>query len=282
MIEEILSGTPSQGVVVTTTCDQMRYAAAVLEREARLPVFLMNVPSTCENEAAALLYRDEIVRLGRFLESLGGHRPSDQRLAEVMLEYDRARAAVLADREHLSARQSAEAILAIRRGELGRVRAGTHLMSSESPAIRLALVGGPLAEEDFDLLDLVEASGGRIVLDASEGGERTLPAAPDAQRLWRSPLDELARIYFGAIPDCFRRPNDALYRWLAEMLSARQVRGILFRRYVWCDLWHAELARLKERSPVPVLELDVGDGRGAGGQGPAAGGRVEAFLEMLG
>lgn len=308
LVEAVASGVPSHGLVLATTCDQMRYAAAVLQREARLPVFLMNVPSTCD-DAARELYCEELARLGSFLESLGGRRPSDEQLADVVFEYGRARAAVLDARQHLSARETAKAMLSLRRGEIRRVRACTHANREKAPGasgstqstttepracvqsthptrcggetdgIRLALLGGPLAEDDFELLDLVESAGGRIVLDASEGGERTLPATPDVDLLREDPLAELARIYFDAIPDCFRRPNDALYGWLAGMLVGRQVRGILFRRYVWCDLWHAELARLRERSPVPVLELDVGNGD-HGGLGRTTA-RVEAFLEML-
>ena len=60
------------------------------------------------------------------------------------------------------------------------------------------------------------------------------------------------------IPDAFRRPDSGLFDWLGRELAARQVRGIIFRRYVWCDLWHAELQRLKKWSPVPVLEIDAG------------------------
>ena len=56
-------------------------------------------------------------------------------------------------------------------------------------------------------------------------------------------------------------------------------RESLFRRYVWCDLWHAELQRMKEWSPVPVLEIDVGCGDH--GAWSRLRGRIEAFLEVL-
>jgi benzoyl-CoA reductase/2-hydroxyglutaryl-CoA dehydratase subunit BcrC/BadD/HgdB len=145
--------------------------------------------------------------------------------------------------------------------------------------IPLAVVGGPLVEDDYWLFDLAERAGGRVVLDGTEGGERTLPAPFDHRRMAEDPLEELANAYFLNIPDVFRRPNDALYDWLGQHLAARNVRGILFRRYVWCDLWHGEFHRLKAWSPVPVLEIDVNHfDRGAAGRATA---RVEAFLEML-
>jgi benzoyl-CoA reductase/2-hydroxyglutaryl-CoA dehydratase subunit BcrC/BadD/HgdB len=143
----------------------------------------------------------------------------------------------------------------------------------------LALLGGPLLEKDYAVFDLVERAGGRVVLDASEGGLRTLPAAFDPRRVGEAPLEELADAYFRAIPDIFRRPNDGLYRWFAEQLTACQVRGILLRRYVWCDLWHAELQRLREWSPVPVLDTDLNyDDHSALARTLS---RVEAFLETL-
>jgi hypothetical protein len=62
-------------------------------------------------------------------------------------------------------------------------------------------------------------------------------------------------------------------------LAARHVRGIILHRYVWCDLWHAEGQRLKQWSPTPVLELDVGPDDTAAPN--RIQGRIEAFLEML-
>ncbi len=139
-------------------------------------------------------------------------------------------------------------------------------------------------EPDYNFFDLIEQAGGRIVLDATEGGERTLPRRFDAARLSSDPLQELSAAYFDAIPDAFRRPDSGLYEWLDRELAVRQVRGIIFRRYVWCDIWHAELHRLKKRYPVPVLEIDAGtlSGSGEAGASSRVQGRIEAFLEMLG
>jgi benzoyl-CoA reductase/2-hydroxyglutaryl-CoA dehydratase subunit BcrC/BadD/HgdB len=143
----------------------------------------------------------------------------------------------------------------------------------------LALVGGPWSADDDDLLDAVEFLGGRIVLDATESGERTLPAPLDADRLAADPLEEMIRIYFDAIPDVFRRPNNSMHHWLRRRFAERRVRGILVRRWLWCDLWHAELPRLRAESGLPVLEWDVCGDDGAAKA--AAVNRLEAFLEML-
>jgi hypothetical protein len=62
-------------------------------------------------------------------------------------------------------------------------------------------------------------------------------------------------------------------------MEARAVRGLIIWRYVWCDIWHAEVHRLKHWSPVPVLDLDASDGDE--GSLSRTAGRLEAFLEML-
>ena len=264
-------------VVMTTVCDQMRRAAGVAAVDGSRPVFLLNVPSTWQTAAARGLYLDELKRLGRFLVRLGGRAPSPEDLAGVMLRYDRARSAVRAGRGRLTARQFAEATAALHGS--GEALPAAGLGAVAPGGIPLALVGGPLMERDYAVLDLLERAGGRVVLDATEGGERTMPAAFDRQRLRDNPLQELAGAYFGAMRDPFRRPNSEFYEWLGHELAARRVRGVLVRRYVWCDIWHAELHRLREWSRVPVLDVDVcHDDEGAIRRTM---GRIEAFLEML-
>ena len=62
-------------VVLTTTCDQIRYAAALLQHLGRLPVFLLHVPRTWQTAAVRAFYGEELGRLGRFLVGCGGTAP---------------------------------------------------------------------------------------------------------------------------------------------------------------------------------------------------------------
>lgn len=260
---------------MTTVCDQMRRAFDIIVRNCDLPAFLMNVPSTWQTLTAQKLYVDELKRLSRFLIRLGGKSPSKDTLAETMLEYDDARTSVRSAREHLSARKFAEAIAE------NRVCNELHTLHAAKPAagVPLAIVGGPLMKPDFDLFDMVEQLGGRIVLDATETGERGMCPKFDRRRLREDPLLELAHAYFAGIPDASRRPNSELYRWLKGELAGRAVRGIIFRRYVWCDLWHAELGRLKDWSDLPVLDIDSAGDNAM--DRPRISNRIRAFMEML-
>jgi hypothetical protein len=184
---------------------------------------------------------------------------------------------------------------------------------------------------DERVFDVIEQSGGRVVLDGTESGLRTLPAPLQRRRLRDDPLLELMDAYFGAIPDAFRRPDTALYQWLTRELAASAAlpgkggctlfaqlrkgdcplfpepvrkrgqppfpnggkgdsplfrsppaayaaRGVIVWRYVWCDMWAASAARLREATGLPVLDLDVsGDESGLA----RTAGRIQAFMEVL-
>ncbi len=133
--------------------------------------------------------------------------------------------------------------------------------------------------QDLDLFNIIEQSGGRIVLDATETGERGMCGPFDRRRLCDEPLMELADAYFGGIRDASRRPNSELYKWLQRELASRKVQGIIFRRYLWCDIWHAEFRRLKDWTDLPVLDIDTAGDNETDKYRTAN--RIRAFLEML-
>ncbi len=273
-VREAGSAVDVAAVVITTMCDQMRRASELIAASAGPPVFVLNVPATWTT-AAAGLYTDELRRLGRFLCRVGGRAASDADLFAAMTRYDQARAAFLAVRPSLSPRAYADGLRAL----LSDGRCPSVEPDARLDGIPIALLGGPLFQEDRELFDVAERAGLRIVLDASEAGERTWPRPFDPRQASRDPLAELSAAYFEAIPDAFRRPDSKLYEWLAETLPARGVRGVLFRRMVWCDTWAAEAPRLRAALGVPMLEIDaVGDEDAS--QARLAG-RLQAFAEML-
>jgi benzoyl-CoA reductase/2-hydroxyglutaryl-CoA dehydratase subunit BcrC/BadD/HgdB len=308
MVMEEADGLEVAALVMATTCDQMRRAGGMIDGSTRLPVFLLNVPATWQTSAAQQYYGEEVQRLGRFLVRIGGEAPTPEKLARVMIEYNRAREQFCSAWTQWPARWVAEAVMEYRgcrerppwrsvtgspavdpnprnatEGVPYRDCVCPNAMSNgghdaRAPGIPLALVGGPLLPQDHGIFDLVEQVGGRIVLNATETGERTLPAAFQPGAVQQDPFQELCAVYH-AIPDVFRRPNDPLYEWLGREIQTRQVRGLLLRRYLWCDLWHAEWRRLKEWSPVPVLEIDVADDEPSVHNRTL--GRIEAFLESL-
>lgn len=267
----------SSVIVLTTTCDQIRRAAGLVEQSGRQPVFLLNVPATWQTDTARRLYHDELKRLGRFLVNLGGTPPAPERLAEVILQYQRARRSLLAVRYQLSTAQYVEALAAMH-GDAAVVDAPDKA-PPPGAAVPLALLGGPLLASDYRIFDMIEEAGGRLVLDAVEGGARTMPADCDAERLQHDPFAAMADAYFDGVVDVFRRPNRPFHEWLAREVRASGARGLVLRRYVWCDQWHAESRRIKETCGLPTLDLDAW--HDDDGSLNRTAGRIEAFLEML-
>ena len=221
----------------------------------------------------ARLYRDELRRLGRFLVRLGGHRPNDADLSRTMLDFERARE----EQEGSRIGDGGGGI----RPSMG-TDAGHPIPNPQPPlAVPLAVVGGPLMETDgqFPFFELVARAGGCVVLDATEGGQRTLPRPFDRGRVASDPFGELADAYFDGIPDAFRGPTRRSMSGSAGRWPPAAHAGVILRRYLWCDLWHAECQRLKQWSPVPVLEIDIGPDNDAAPN--RVQGRLEAFLETL-
>ncbi len=277
-VKEVLTSQEAAAVVMTTVCDQMRRAFDIVANGCKLPVFLMNMPSTWQHVGAKKLYLEELKRFGRFMVTLGGKSPSDKSLAEVMLEYNNTRSSILAMRNHLTSRQYSQTIATFNRN--GKEAVSLDLPEDKLPmeGTPLAIIGGPMLKENFSLFDEIENYGGRIVLDATETGERGMCGRFDMDKHQEDPLEELANTYF-RIPDVSRRPNSHLYDWLKDELASRAVHGIIFRRYIWCDMWHAELYRLKKWTELPVLDIDV-DGNEKG-LSPRTTQRIQAFMEML-
>jgi len=246
-LNEACAREDAAAVVLTTTCDQMCRGADLAGGPGRPLLFLMNVPATWQTVSAHRLYRSELERLGGFLIGLGGAAPSEEDLWRTLLEHDERR----------------------------RTAAPTD--DGRADGIPVAILGGPVAEPDRALIRALEQAGGRVVLDGTEGGERTAPAAIDRRRRGRDPLSVLVEARFAGYPDAFRRPNSQLFQWLERAVASREVGGAVLLRYVWCDLWHAEVQRLAEWLEIPLLDLDL-DGRPITSRDRA---RIQAFMEGL-
>lgn len=274
-LQTALAEDAADAVVFSTRCDQMRRLAERAGADADMPVFLLNMPAIWQTDAARTLYESELRRLGRFLLDLGGEAPSHSELVAVARRYDERREALRSTRTRLGALHYWKALADFARsGESDIDAAGT---PPADGAVRLALVGGPMMQHEKQLFDLIERTGGTVVLDATVSGELGLPPPIDGERLAADPFAALADAYW-QIPDASRRPNDRLYEWLEQRIAERQVQGIVFRHYTWCDTWHGEAQRLKEWAPVPVVVTVAGAEEQLDHHLAS---RIEAFIEML-
>ena len=260
-------------VIFSTACDQMRRGFdTVILREQR-HAFLFNLPATWQTATAKEMFRSELERLGKFLMTLGGEKPTPNRLRQEMERSSAVRNQLLASAAASPPRGFAEAV----------ARFHWDGVFSPPPAapqenlIPLALIGGPFLAAHWKLLDEIEAAGGRVALNATKTGERSLCPAfalDDAG----DPLDALVHGYCDHIVDVFQRPNTRLYSWLKPRLEARQVRGMALWHFTGCDLWRAEAETLRETFGLPLLLLEAGS---EPGNTPRELTRLQAFVEML-
>jgi benzoyl-CoA reductase/2-hydroxyglutaryl-CoA dehydratase subunit BcrC/BadD/HgdB len=269
-------------VVFSTHCDQLRRGFDVAASRAACPLFLFNLPATWQSAAARQIYTAELERLGRFLVELGGHAPSEEGLEQVLTDYQAARSSLLEAAARLPARAFVEALAGFYGHGFAEVAEDER--QARADGIPLALLGGPLPRSRWQLLDMIEDAGGRVVLNATEPGERNLwdaspPAAgPGTSGAKGGPVERLAASYLDHCIDVFQRPNIRLYDWLKERLAARKARGIVLWHYVGCDLWRAEAQPLREAFGLPVLLLDADE---AASDSARNAGRIQAFVESL-
>ena len=263
-------------MVFATTCDQMRRLAdgTALDKGN---TFRMHVPATWDTPGAADYYRSELIRLGRYLDRIGGRTPSNSDVIAQMQRYETGRQQLLASRGQLCAREYST--LTSQFYQTGKLPPLAGAASPLRSGIPLMLLGSPLRPQDLNILDQIEVAGGQVVVDATDTGEREWPRPFDRARMQADPFRELTDAYFENIPAVFRRPNQALFKWLQKKaFTPPDLRGVVFVTHPWCDLWKAELPRLHETLSVPILHLALG-GSIACHESRAT--RIEAFLEMI-
>jgi benzoyl-CoA reductase/2-hydroxyglutaryl-CoA dehydratase subunit BcrC/BadD/HgdB len=274
---------PEKPVLFTTHCDQLRRGFDTLADSLPGRAFLFNLPATWQSPVAERLYDCELDRLSRFLVALGGCLPTAESLSKTIDAYARARETLLAQAEICPARGYAEAIA--RFHWEGPPASMAVNRAAPDSAVRLALIGGPLPRAQWHLIEVIERTGARVVLNGTEAGERSLWTGQSAENQANPGADSvpsmrswLARNYVRNCVDMFQRPNTRLYAWLEERLAARAIQGIILWHYVGCDLWRAEAQSLREAFGLPLLLLDAGDAPQASARDN---GRVEAFVESL-
>jgi len=279
LIAHVLAEYSNCPVIMTTECDQMRRAFDVITQQRQTPAFLFNLPSTWQGSSAKKLYTAELRRLSRWLCSFSANMFSNDVLAETMLQYNNKRGSILAAKNSLTPRQFSEAIATFNNSpdEFSLTNIPSH--KTDANGAPLAILGGPLLGHDFEIFDIVENCGGHITLDATETGQRTMPDTFNADKTETDLLAELTRAYFDHIPEIWQRPNVRLYEWLRTNIEQYNIRGIIFRRFLFCDLWHGELHRIREFTKLPVLDIDVSPPATAIDERTKY--RIQAFMETL-
>jgi hypothetical protein len=174
-------------MIFTTACDQMRRGFDALAAASGTRGFLFNLPATWQSPAARRMFQSELERLGRFLQELGGHAPAANDLAQMIERRSQSRKQLLESAPRFSARQYAEAIARFHWDGSVQLPAPAPPQAAGCPP--LAIVGGPLTASQWSVLDLIETTGARVVLNATETGERSLTPFSALNNSCKEPFD---------------------------------------------------------------------------------------------
>ena len=79
--------------------------------------------------------------------------------------------------------------------------------------------------------------------------------------------------------DGYEREQGKKIDWLEKEITNTAVRGLIVHRQLWCDLWHAEVPRIKQNTGLPVLDLETGSTSSGSEERQRT--RIQAFLETL-
>jgi benzoyl-CoA reductase/2-hydroxyglutaryl-CoA dehydratase subunit BcrC/BadD/HgdB len=268
---------PDSLFIFDSSCDQMRRSHDTREAH-RERTFLFNLPATWRTPVARQMFRAELERLSRWLVSRGGQMAEREAVLDIIAQYRAGRGQLLRAVESCSARQFVEAVAQFHAD--GSVRLPPNPAQPPGARIPLALLGAHLPAGHWELLDAIEHQGGRIALNATDSGERTLldseetasPAGAD------DPAEILTRRFIASSREVFQRPNTRFYHWVEEQIRLRRIRGIVLWTQVNCDLWRAEAQSMKEVFCRPLCLLEEDNVTGCS---PRNLSRIQAFLEQL-
>lgn len=256
-IAELVMQNYQAAFIFGTTCDQIKRAADLVQYRCRSPVYVFNLPASWQTNAARRLYHAELLRLGKFLEQVGGTRPSPAELRAVIAHYNNRRTHVLNALQQSNGKWAAATIQAYFCQDFTKTDCLPQRLAGET--VRLGIVGGPMLQTQWQFFDIVEAIGSAIALNATEVGELSIvPVVPNCGEN-HDFATLLGNHYFDNCVSVFRRPNTQLYHWLRTQIAQRNIRALLVWAYLHCDLWRAETETLREQFGLPVLMIEPQD-----------------------
>jgi benzoyl-CoA reductase/2-hydroxyglutaryl-CoA dehydratase subunit BcrC/BadD/HgdB len=288
-------------ICVAGTCDGMKNVEEYWRKYFNIPVFSVGVPKVSNRfrtrEHTSEYFNGELTKLQRDLEILTGTQITNKGLKESIRFYNLMRSRMRRLYDYLNIGSSeiswrdifriSHIGYLIDRAEflnqieniLKELKIKTNNIETSDKQVRLMLYGSILAFEDTKVLDIIEASGGKIVADALCTGSR----------FWRkdvsiegSLIDGLVDRYLYNIPCAHMM--DFMMRLNYVIATAREgnSQGLIYYNLKSCDTYRAEFREfeedIKKELGIPSLLIeteyspaDIGTTRT----------KIEAFLEML-
>ncbi len=289
----------SDFLIAETTCDGKKKMYEFLGRVK--PLHLMHLPYCADEPHALHFWRQEILRLGSFVEGFTGQKIDMDRLRFQIEIHNRIRKLV----RRISRFQAAERVplsgldmLTVMETksfyvypenyiELLRrfvsemediVESGFSPFEPDAP--RILLTGCPIGKGSEKVLRLIEECGGAVVCMENCTGVKGLDLLVDEEE--SDPFIALARRYL-QIPCSCMSPNNGRLDLLDRLINEFRVDGIIDLTLQYCHAYHIESRVIGDfvengrRLPFLHVETDYSDS-----DVERLRTRIEAFLEMAG
>jgi benzoyl-CoA reductase/2-hydroxyglutaryl-CoA dehydratase subunit BcrC/BadD/HgdB len=298
--ERLLKENPFYGMldmlVAPLTCSHMKKVADLWEYYfSEVEIFKLGVPHQYNEDFALEYYVNRLKTLKERLERFTGNKITDEKLINATNLYNKMRELLrnisfmrqgfhppLSSFDFISMNQAsfyADSSLMI--ATLNSIYQELKQMKvSRSERPRLLLVGPNIAYGDYKILELVDESGGEIVIEELFEGVRNY---------WRNiensadPLYSLAKGYLrDRLPAAFMAGSAPMRLDFAmNLVKDFNISGVIFYELLCCETYDAEsyfyIKRMEEKG-IPVLiiesEYDVSD-RGH------LKNRIDAFMEII-
>lgn len=283
-------------MVAPLTCQHLKKVTDIWDYLGEMEIFKLGVPHQYNGDAELDYYTDRLRKLKDRLQTLTGNEITNEKISDAIGLYNRMRE--LLKKISLTRRSSPPAISA---RDFARLNHASFYadpafmvdfldsvyqeLSQKPPAgaaetPRLMLVGPNLAKGDYEILKLVEAAGGDIVVEEVDEGIRYYWQNIEAEG---DLLRSLAKGYLrDKLPAAFMRYSSRERLDFALKLAEDfNVSGIIWYELLYCETYDNEsyffYQRMGERN-IPMLILE--SGYDEGGTGPMRI-RIDAFIELV-
>lgn len=283
-------------VVAPITCQHLKKVAEIWEYQGDMEIFKLGVPHQTDGDLELEYFTDRLHVMKERIEAFTGSRITDEKIGDAIDLYNRMRELL---REISLMRRSPDPPLStldfVRLNHVSFYADPVFMVdllhslytewkdrhaAMDSRRPRLLLAGPSLGHGDYNILKLVDAAGGEIVIEEVCEGIRDY-----RQQVENSgdPVHSLAKSYLrDRIPCAYMRDStgkrlDFIFRLIEEY----EVSGVIWYELLCCETYDQESyfldKKLQERNiPMLIVEsnYDVTDA------GPLRN-RLDAFMEMV-
>lgn len=283
-------------VVAPITCQHLKKVAEIWEYQGDLEIYKLGIPHQSGGDSELEYFTSRLRVMRERIEALTGRRITDEKIIEAIDLYNRMRK-LLKDIS-LMRRDADPPLTGLDFVRLNHasfyadpVFMVNHLSSlyeewnrkqgeKKSHKTRLLLAGPNLAQGDYNILELVEAAGGQVVVEEICEGIRNYWQHVENSG---NPLRSLAKSYLRDRLPCAYMRDSTRKRldFTLKLIEDFDVSGVIWYELLCCETYDQESYFLdkkmqERRIPMLIVEsnYDVADG------GPLRN-RLDAFMEMV-